>query len=416
MRALVTATIICVGVAGTGVATGAPQADARAKYQVAAQLDERGEYEKALVSIEEGLAIAPRDLPLLGLKGAVLLKVRNYAGALAAYQAFLDAGASGANRREAQKIVNNLRSVQSTFLDITLANGPAAIYLDSRAQGPFCTAEPSCHQAVLPGEYRVIAERSGFERWTGRVTVQANETATLAVTLIEKPSLVTVRVAQPGARVAIDGKVSESPVAIAAGNHRVIVSLAGYAEAELEAVAHDGKPIELDVALVPLVPIRVEPPGATLLLDDRPIEVQGGGIAIPPGGHVLVARAPGYREHRIAIAAERAPDYRLAVQLAPQSAPAAAGAPATSTREAVGVGLIEGGLGAVGLGAVFELHARAESSESTVGKLILATGSAAVVAGVVLLVTAPDGRRPQAVRIVPAVGGDSVGLAFTGRF
>jgi hypothetical protein len=169
----------------------------------------------------------------------------------------------------------------------------------------------------LPGPYRVIVERPGFARWTGNVTLVKGQTAKLAVTLVEEPSLLTVRVAQPGARVTVDDAAYDAPAKVAAGKHRVVVSLAGHAEARLAATAREGKPVELDVALARLVAIRVEPPGAALLLDDRPVAIQDGSIAIPPGAHVLVARANGFVERRIEIPPEPAPDYQLALALAP---------------------------------------------------------------------------------------------------
>jgi Outer membrane protein beta-barrel domain/PEGA domain len=344
MHALIRTWIVCVGVACASVVLAAPKSAApksaapksaaprssvRAKYKLAVQFDDNGEAEKALAVIEEGLAIAPKDLPLLSLKGTVLLKLRDYTGALAAYQAYLDAGATGANRREAQKIVSNLGAVQSTFLDITLANGPAAIYLDSKTQGVFCTSEPLCHKAVLPGEYKVIAERPGFERWTSPVTVEKGKTATLAVTLVEKPSLLTVRVAQPGARVTVDDTAYGAPIPVAAGVHRVVVSLAGFTEERIEVAAHEGKPAELDVVLTPRVAIHVEPSGATLTLDGKPVVIEDGSIALPPGDHVLVARAQGFLDGRIEIPAVRAPDDKLAIELAsvPPPAPPAPLAP-----------------------------------------------------------------------------------------
>src|SRR5215510_14382105 len=106
MYALMRTWILCAVVASSGIAVAAPRSDASAQYKLAVQLHDSGDYDKALASIADGLAIAPRDLPLLGLKGTVLLELRDYAGALAAYQAYLDAGARGANRREAQKIVH----------------------------------------------------------------------------------------------------------------------------------------------------------------------------------------------------------------------------------------------------------------------------------------------------------------------
>jgi len=105
MRALIRMSIVCMSVAWTSVALAAPKpkiapnvapkADAHTKYRAAVQLDDNGDAEKALSAIEEGLATAPKDLPPLELKGRVLLKVRDYPGALAAYQAYLDAGAKG---------------------------------------------------------------------------------------------------------------------------------------------------------------------------------------------------------------------------------------------------------------------------------------------------------------------------------
>jgi len=361
MRTLICTWIVCVAVVYAGGAQAAPKAkpgaapkvDARTKYKAAVVADDNGEAEKALAVIDEGLALAPNDLPLLGLKGTVLLKQHDYPGALTAYQAYLDAGVKGASRRAAEKIINDLEAVKTTFLDITLANGPAPIYLDSKTQGVFCTAAPSCNKAVLPGPYRVIAERAGFERWTGSVTVERGKTAKLAATLTEKPSLVTVRVAQPGARVTVDDAAYEAPAKLAAGTHQVVVSLAGHAEARLEAAAHEGKPVELDVTLTPLVAIHVEPAEAQLLLDDKPVAVVDGHLALPPGAHALVARAAGYDERRLEISAERAPEYTIDVKLAVKVVRAA---PKVQPRPSVftprrKIALVAGGVGLVAVSA-----------------------------------------------------------------
>jgi hypothetical protein len=307
---------MCVGVVVSGVSYAAPNRDARDIYKVAAELDDAGDYEAALARIADGLAAAPRDLALLGLKGTVLLKVRDYAGALAAYQAYLEAGATGANRREAQKIVNNLRAAQSTSLVVTVANGPATIYVDSKAQGVLCIAAPSCSKAMLPGDYKVIAERSGFELWTSRVTIEHGKAATLAVALVDKPSLLTVRASPAGAHVTVDDVAYHSPASIAAGSHRIVAALTGYAAARAEVIAREGQPVELAIALTPLVPLRVEPPAAKLSLDDQPIMPSDGGLAVPAGSHVLTAGAPGFRDYRVVIPAERPADYALTVELA----------------------------------------------------------------------------------------------------
>lgn len=319
MRAGMCSWIVCVSVVCTGIALAAPKVDARDKLklaQLAKDLDERGEPEKALAVVEQGLAVAPKDLALLGLKGRLLLGLRDYSGALAAYQAYLAAGPVGANRRDAQKVVESLLAVKSTFLDITLASGAAAIYLDSRTQGVFCTAAPTCSQPILPGDYKVIVERPGFERWTGPISVPGGTTTRLAIALVEKPSLVSVRVAQPGAMVALDDAVYDTPRTVAAGKHRVTVSLKGHVPQQLEAVAREGKPVELDVVLAPRTPVRSEPPTAQLLLDGKPITVEDGGIAVPPGAHTLIGRAAGFQDRSVDIPAERPADFAVVVELA----------------------------------------------------------------------------------------------------
>jgi len=254
------------------------------RYKLAVELEDSGDYEKALELVEQGLTIAPKDLKLLELRGAVLVKLRDYAGALAAYKAYLGAGAMGGNRRQAEKIIDNLHWAGSTFLDVTVANGPADIYLDLKAQGVFCKAAPSCHKAVLPGEYKVIAERAGFGSWTGRVTIANGESAKLAVTLVERRSQLTVRVVQPGAHVTVDGQDYDAPILVAAGMHRVVVSLAGYADAQLEVAVHEGRPVEQDVSLVP---IRDEAPGGSWfgrLTGRRKIALAAAGVGLAATG------------------------------------------------------------------------------------------------------------------------------------
>lgn len=328
----------------------APKVGAAAQYKAAAAEYSNGNYAKALELIEQGLAVAPNDLKLLGLKGSVLLELRDYPAALAAYQAYVKAAPPDRNRREAQNIVNNLLAVESTFLDVTLANGPAEVYLDSKTLGTFCRAAPACHQAVLPGEYKVIVERPGFERWSDQVKIESGKTATLAVTLVEKPSLLTVRVTPEGASVTVGGAAHDPSRPLPAGKHQVVVSLAGHAEEQREAIAREGAPIALDIVLSPFVPVQVEPPGAELLLGGKPIAIRNGGIPLPLGAQTLVARAPGFQDRTIAVPAERGSDYKLAVKLERVAivAPPPGGSRFTGRRK---LALAAGGASLVALGA-----------------------------------------------------------------
>ena len=436
MRAWLWTWVACVGLAWPTAARAEPRTAAKTKYQAAVRLVNSGNAEQALVLIEQGLAAAPQDLQLLGLKGSVLLALRDYPGALDVYEAYLGSGATGANQRRAQQIVKSLIAVRTTFVDITLSNGPAAIYLDSRSQDAFCTAEPACNKPILPGDYKVIAQRPGFEIWTGRLVVQPDTTATLAITLVEKPSRLTMR-APPGAQVTVDGQPFAAPADIAAGTHHVVVTLASHRSARLDAEAHGGVPVALDVVLTPLTPIRVEPPGTALVLDGKPIAIEAGGIAIPPGDHALVATAKGYVDRTTRIEAERAPGEQIVIRLerTPPPPPAAPAPSSLTLRRKIalaagGVGVVTaaGGLvlgiqsrhfedEAYGLCASPSIQcdrgaeanrayglARSRALEADLGFGV--AGAAAVTAAVLWLAGAPESRASIVPRLGPASGLD----------
>jgi hypothetical protein len=353
---VVGAVVLCAG-----IATAAPKSDAAGSpLKRALAFQNAGFPDKALAAIEEGLAVDAKNLPLLDLKGSILLAQPDYSGALTTYQAVIDAGATGKLLRKAQIIVASLEPVKTTFLDITLANGPATIYVGAKSNGVFCTASPTCEKRMLPGGYKVIADRPGFAPWTGRVTVVKGEKANVAITLVEKPSQLTVRATPADASVAVDGSPYDPRATITAGAHQVVVTLAGHAAARHEVVAHEGKPVELDVTLAPVVPIRVAPQDATLLLDDKPVAVEDGGIPVPAGAHRLVARAQGFKESRIEIPAERVAGYELTVDLPrviPPPPPLPPPSPWTPRRK---VALATAGLGVAGAaaGVVLGLQAK----------------------------------------------------------
>lgn len=374
MRGVIRAWIVCAGVAWAGVALAQPKAPApaapkaapaaapkapkaapkvnpRVEHKAAAAAHVNGDYQKALEHIDRGLAVAPKDRNLRRLKGTVLLEQRDYPGALEAYEAYLDVVPGGQNKRHAQNIVNKLRAVKSTFLEITLANGPADVYLDSKTLGRFCRAEPSCNQPVLPNPYTVIVERPGFKRWTGPITVASGQTAKLSVTLEEKPSQLTLRVTPPEASITVDDAPYDPSKPIAAGDHDVVVSLAGHKEERFKIKASEGNPVEREVALLPIVPIRIEPATAELQLDGKPVQLQDGGLALPPGAHKLVARAPDFEDRELEVPADRPAGYELVVQLDRKVVPPPPPPPPPIFTTQRKIALAAGGAGVLAVGA-----------------------------------------------------------------
>ena len=307
--------------------TAAATGDAKALLETAKQAANSGQHDKALAAIEDGLKVVAGDTAvlqqLLKLKGQELSAVHDFDAAYDAFEAYLGTTPPPppGPKREFEGFVKRLAPVKTTFLEVTVTNGPADVYLNARSFRQICQkAKPCGRVGVLPNSYKVIVERDGFVTSTSPVTVAAGATAKLAVTLVEKPSQLTVRVTPPDAKVAVDDADYPAALAVPAGPHKVVVTLAGHATARLEAVAHEGKPVALDVTLDPLVPTRVEPASAELRLDDKPIGLLEGGLVIPPGDHRLVARASGFDERTVAIPAERGADYQIAIELAVKKA------------------------------------------------------------------------------------------------
>lgn len=463
MHALLRDLIVCVGVACAGVATAAPKqgkaapkaapaakkASAADLYAQAQKAYNAGEYVQARDLARQGLAIAPKDRNLLLLHGTVLIKLFDNTGALAAYQAYVDSGVGGAQKRDALEIIANLKKVETTFLEITVENGPAKIYLDSSAQGLLCDAAPTCKTTVFPRRYTVIAERAGFEPKAGSVrgvVVAPDKTTAFALTLVEKPSPVAVRVAQPEAVITVDGAPYTAGQALAAGSHEIVVTLAGHAEERRTVKAALGAPIDLDIALSPIVPARVRPATATLRIGGKPIALKDGGLAIPAGEQVLVVSAPGHRDREVKVPAQRTPQYEIVVELeVERAAPppiADKGGTFTGRRK---LALAAGGVAvlAVGAGALLgvqsggldddayalcpdpampcgdaqeanDLNQRARSRATQANIAFGVAGGAAIAAAILWFTGAPESRSRMA--ISPHVGPQGGGLDVSVRF
>jgi hypothetical protein len=315
----------------SGVTHAAGKSPARAAQKQAAAMATAGDYDAALAVLGQALAAAPGDLELLQLRASILLETRDFEGALAAYEAFLAAGAKGANKRAAEKIVANLRAAGSTFLHVRIVNGPAKVYLDSKSLGVFCVAAPEadCRRSMLPGTYKLIVERDGHEKLAERVVVKAGEVLDVERTLIEKPSAFTVTTNPAGASVTVDGQAAGT--SLAPGEHVVEASLAGHARVRQKVAAHEGLPVQLSVKLSPTVPFALTNGDvkAEVLLDGQPARIEDGALVLAtPGAHTVTVRARAFRVAIVDVPETRPEGFRVEVTLAPAPATVTvAGAP-----------------------------------------------------------------------------------------
>lgn len=141
---------------------------------------------------------------------------------------------------------------------------------------------------------------------------------------------VTVNVRGLPARVEVDGRAAgdsplERPLLLPPGHHVVRAVRAGDQPAEraLEVVSGDRATIELDPRPIPRAPtearltIAVNPAGATLSLDGKPIGPNPWSGLLGAGGHELVARAAGFEKVRREVVVTAGQDRAITVELPP---------------------------------------------------------------------------------------------------
>jgi hypothetical protein len=345
----------------------AAQPTASGLYAEASQLAGEGRYDQALEVIGKGLELDPDHIDLRRLRGEVMLQKRDFEGALAAYESFLEANPRGANRRKAAKIVRDLQAVKRTFVHLKVDEGPATVYIDSKTLGVFCVADPECKKGMLPGSYELIIERDGFVPERVELQVELNKTARLEKALVAKPSILTVTTRPADAQVSVDGKPTapgQREIEVAPGDHVVTVTAPGFAAAEKKVTAARGEPVVLEMALPERIPVTITPEGAALTLDGEPIDLEDGVLEIAADGadHVLVARAKGYQEATHTIAASRAPGQTIALALTAVPAPspmvvAGAGVSKSFKRKMAAAYLVGMATVGVGMGAFYGLSA-----------------------------------------------------------
>ena len=212
------------------------------------------------------------------------------------------------------------------------------------------------------------------------------------------------------------------------------------------------------VKLQILVPDAASAPGIEIKRDGSTLGKPMWGTAVPvdPGGHAVVASAPGFKtwEGSIDASAEGktiaviipklAPDT-VAQATAPTPGPKPETKPADRGSTQRTLGIVAGGVGVVGvgLGVVFGLSAKSKLDDSNAGghclpnnhcdalgvqarsdskdaatlsTVAFVVGAAALGAGAFLYFTAPKGSQKAGFQIAPAIGGGTAGVDLVGRF
>jgi hypothetical protein len=213
---------------------------------------------------------------------------------------------------------------------------------------------PYTYQNVAPGPHTILATLDGYQPYSSSVVVVSGATAQASLTLIPVPTTVGslhVTSSPSGADIYLDGVYhGPTPITIgslAAGNHVVILRLAGYQEYTVTTTITAGQTTQLPVTLAALPPTAGSvdvvsfPAGASVFLDGsyRGQTSPYDALDLPnvaPGDHGLVLALQGYYNyvttvtvtagqstHVVATLTDR-PDVNQFGQMAVTSSPAGA--------------------------------------------------------------------------------------------
>ena len=187
----------------------------------------------------------------------------------------------------------------ATAVSVQVSPAPDHVSIDGLLPG----FEVGGRLLLIPGDYRIRANKTGYRSLDRRVTIEDSGEQTLAFTLEKLPGLVTF-VVRPavGAEVRMDGEsLGRTPIQdmeVPPGRHAFTVEADRYAPAAFEvSVRGLGERQSIDVALSPLwadISISSLPAGARIMLDGEDVGETPLAVEILEGTHELALVKPGF--------------------------------------------------------------------------------------------------------------------------
>ena len=183
---------------------------------------------------------------------------------------------------------------------------------------------------ALPGAYRLVAERNGYQQLVHAIDITHAAHQRLSLALVKLPGYLSVET--PGvtgatvlARGEVKGRTPLAGIELTAGEHEITLRADGYAEfsqtVEIEGL---GRRQTVTATLIPAsapVTIQSRTAGATLWADGKPVGSLPVTVELPAGTREIEIRAPGHKPWKRSIAVTAGQPQTLGpVALAPADA------------------------------------------------------------------------------------------------
>jgi hypothetical protein len=194
-------------------APAAPNADATKeaseRYMRGLELYGQAEYVLALIEFERAYELVPNYKVLYNI-GQVRIQLSRYAKAREALEAYLEQGGDQISQERRQQVQADLQMLaeRTARLSIVTTEPGAEIVMDGDSVGTSPLSEPLLVDA---GEHNVEVRKSGFETWTGRVTLAGRDERSLPVTLVATPEV------KPPPKVVVERRTERQIVAGGSG-------------------------------------------------------------------------------------------------------------------------------------------------------------------------------------------------------
>ncbi len=203
----------------------------------------------------------------------------------------------------------------------------AYIYIDNFIQS---TKTPATITNLSTGSHTYAIRLTGYSDATGTVTVIANQTVTVSVTLISIQGSISFSSTPPGADIYIDNilQTSKTPATItsvSAGNHSYMLRLTGYDDATGTVTVVAGQTATVSATLTPVgttgsISFTSNPSSVDIYLDGiliamTPITITG----VPAGSHTYRLSLIGYSDTAGTVTVIAGQTVTVSVTLAPAS-------------------------------------------------------------------------------------------------
>jgi hypothetical protein len=196
-------------------------------------------------------------------------------------------------------------------LQVSSSPSGAAVYVD----GNYFGHTPTTVGNLAPGSHSVSLRLSGYQEWTGTVTISAGQTTSISPVLTPAPSTGSISVTSnpSGAAIYLDGvyqgkTLAGNPfyiISVQPGSHTIELSMQGYQDFQTTVSVTAGQTTSVSATLnrnpqppsTGTITVSSSPSGAEVYLDNvfqgyTPQTIQN----VAAGSHVLLMKLGGYED------------------------------------------------------------------------------------------------------------------------